>query len=192
MEVTEVRRRRSIHRTRRTASIAAVLTAGALFVPAGHAVSTGAADLPRPSRPFPTASPATAGAMVREATAEIDTTITIRTSGTNLEFTPARVSAKHGTRVTIRYVNEGTLPHNFVLVKDEDDIDTLGQAAFQAKETGYVPLEHKDRMIAWTALASPGDTVEVTFEMPPPGEYLFVCMYPGHYNMMIGTLRSLH
>ena len=127
----------------------------------------------------------------QDTSGQADTTITIHSSGADLEFLPARISAKQGTRVQIRYINEGTLPHNIVIVKNEDDIDIMGQAAFQAKETGYVPLEHKDKMIAYTELAAPGDTVEVTFVMPPAGEYLFVCMYAGHYNMMVGTLRSL-
>jgi azurin len=121
-----------------------------------------------------------------------DTTITIRSSGTNLEFLPSRISAKQGTRVTVRYVNEGTLPHNLVVVKNEDDIDTLGRAAFEAGDTDYVPLQHESLMIAHTALAAPGETVEVTFVVPPAGEYFFVCLYSGHYNMMVGTLRSLN
>jgi azurin len=121
-----------------------------------------------------------------------DTTITIRSSGTNLEFLPSRISAKHGTRVTVRYVNEGTLPHNFVVVRNENDIDTLGRAAFEARDTEYVPLQHEALMIAHSALAAPGETVEVSFVMPPPGEYFFVCLYSGHYNMMVGTLRSLN
>lgn len=123
---------------------------------------------------------------------QVDTTITIRTTGSNLEFSPSRISAKAGTRVRIRYVNDGTLPHNIVLVKDEGDIDMLGMAAFQASKTDYVPLQHEERMIAHTELAVPGATVEMTFVVPPAGEYFFVCLYPGHYNMMVGTLRSLN
>jgi azurin len=128
----------------------------------------------------------------QETSEKADTTITVHTSGADLEFQPSRISAKQGTRVQIRYVNDGTLPHNIVIAKNEDDIDIMGQAAFQAKETGYVPMDHKEKMIAYTELANPGETVEVTFVMPPAGEYLFVCMYAGHYNMMVGTLRSLN
>lgn len=120
-----------------------------------------------------------------------DTTITIRSVGTNLEFMPSRISARQGTRLRIRFLNEGTLPHNIVLVQDENDIDMLGLAAFDAQETEYVPLEHEEKMIAYSTLAAPGETVEMTFEVPPAGEYWFVCLYSGHYNMMVGTLRSL-
>ncbi|MFW6039653.1 MAG: plastocyanin/azurin family copper-binding protein [Gemmatimonadota bacterium] len=121
----------------------------------------------------------------------VDTTITIRSTGSSLEFLPAEVAAPAGARVRLRFVNDGTLPHNVVLMKDEADIDMLGQAAFEAADTEYVPLEYEDRMYAYSDLAAPGETVEMTFEVPPPGEYFYVCLYSGHYNMMYGILRSI-
>ena len=120
-----------------------------------------------------------------------DTTITIRAAGSTLEFTPARVSAKAGTRVRIRFVNDGTLPHNLVVPRTDDDIDALALAAYQAGETGYVPLELKEKLVGWTTLASPGQSVEVTFVVPAAGEYTYVCLFPGHSNSMLGTLRAL-
>lgn len=120
-----------------------------------------------------------------------DTTITIRASGSTLEFTPTRVSARAGTRVRIRFVNDGTLPHNVVLPKSEDDIDALVLAAYQAAETGYVPLGMKEKLVGWTTLASPGESVEMSFVVPPAGEYTYLCMFPGHSNSMLGTLRAL-
>jgi hypothetical protein len=54
-----------------------------------------------------------------------------------------------------------------------------------------VPLTLKDRMIAYSALASPGQTVEMVFVVPPPGEYTYVCLMSGHAGVMLGTLRSL-
>lgn len=120
-----------------------------------------------------------------------DTTITIRASGSTLEFTPTRVSAKAGTRLRIRFVNDGTLPHNLVVPKDEDDIDAIALAAYQAGETNYVPLGMKEKLVGWTTLASPGESVEVTFVVPAAGEYTYVCLFPGHSNSMLGTLRAL-
>jgi uncharacterized cupredoxin-like copper-binding protein len=63
-------------------------------------------------------------------------------------------------------------------------------AAHGASATGFVPMQHKDRMIAFTPLAAPGQTVEVTFVAPPAGEYPFACLVDGHYNVMLGMLRS--
>lgn len=121
-----------------------------------------------------------------------DTTVVVKAMGSTLEFVPPRISVKTGTRVTLRFVNEGTLPHNVVLPRTEDDIDPLALAAYESAANGYVPVEEKDRMLAYTALASPGQTVEVTFTVPAPGEYTYVCLFPGHANTMLGTLRALH
>lgn len=120
-----------------------------------------------------------------------DTTITIRATGSTLEFTPTRVSARAGTRVRIRLVNDGTLPHNLVVPKSDDDIDALSLAAYAAGETGYVPMGMKDKLVSWTTLASPGESVEATFVVPAAGEYTYVCLFPGHSNSMLGTLRAL-
>src|SRR5687767_12782770 len=118
-----------------------------------------------------------------------DTTITVR-AGSTLEFDPTTISVKQGTRVRLRLVNAGTLPHNIVFVRNEDDIDVLAQAAME--EGGdYVPLGHKAKMFAYTKLASPSQAVEVTFVTPPAGKYTYVCLMSGHAAMMLGTLRSL-
>ena len=121
----------------------------------------------------------------------VDTTITIKASGSTLEFTPPRISVKNGARVKLRFVNDGTLPHNIVLPHSVDDLDALAVKAYGAGETGYVPLGSKDKLIAYSTLASPGQTVEVTFVVPPPGEYTYACLFPGHANSMFGVLRSL-
>jgi plastocyanin len=125
------------------------------------------------------------------AQSAVDTTITIRASGSTLEFTPTRVSARAGTRLRIRFINDGTLPHNLVVPKSDDDIDTLALAAYQAGETGYVPVDLKAKLLGWTTLASPGESVETTFVVPAAGEYTYICLFPGHSNSMLGTLRSL-
>jgi plastocyanin len=126
-----------------------------------------------------------------QLTALPDTTLVLRAASSALEFQPPAISARQGTLVRLRFINAGTLPHNVVLVRDENDIDQLAIAAYQAAATGYVPVDLKAKLIAYSALASPGDTVEVSFTAPPPGVYRYVCLFPGHANSMWGTFRSL-
>jgi azurin len=121
----------------------------------------------------------------------IDTTITIRASGSTLEFDPPGISVRNGLRVRLRFVNGGTLPHNVVVPRSEDDLDALILAAYESSETGYVPMAQQTKLVGHTRLASPGETVDVVFTVPPPGEYKYVCLFPGHANSMLGTLRSL-
>jgi plastocyanin len=136
------------------------------------------------------ASALLSSARAQASSTPIDTTITIRANSSSLEFDPPTIAAKQGTRVRLRFLNAGTLPHNIIVVKNENDIDAL--AAEAAKAGGdYVPLTQKTKLIAFSTLASPGQTVDVTFVMPPPGEYTYVCLMSGHANSMIGKLRSL-
>ena len=125
------------------------------------------------------------------AKAPVDTTIDIMAMGSTLEFEAPEIAVRQGKRVRLRFMNHGTLPHNLVIVKSEKDIDALIEASSAAYKTGYVPVEMKDRMIGYTSLASPGQTVEFEFVVPPPGEYTYICLISGHYNSMLGTLRSL-
>lgn len=149
-------------------------------------VVLGGAVLPRASantHATPSAQP--------QQQARIDTTIIVRAEGPILEFVPGRLAAKNGLRVRLRFINDGLLPHNVVVPKDYDDLEELSNASMQSGSTGYIPMALKDKMLAFTKLASPGDTVDVVFVMPAAGEYTFVCLYPGHTNNMTGTLRSL-
>ncbi len=123
--------------------------------------------------------------------AAVDTTIEIMAMGSTLAFETPEIAVKQGKRVRLRFMNHGTLPHNLVIAKTDDDVDVLAAAASNAYATGYVPVEMKDRMIGYSALASPGQTVEFDFVVPPPGEYTYVCLISGHYTSMLGTLRSL-
>jgi len=122
----------------------------------------------------------------------VDTVVTIRATGSALEYETTEIELNAGTTVTLRFDNtESSMPHNVVLLQDRDHIRTVGIARLQAQQTDYVPEGEADKIIAHTALASPGTVVEITFEVPPPGEYPYICTYPGHFQTMRGTLTSV-
>lgn len=136
---------------------------------------------------------ALAGAPVQGAAqdeAPPDTVVELRSEGTALEFIPDRLSLEAGARVTLRYTNDGTLPHNLALLLDDAGLDRMAVDAYDAADSGYIPPGYEEVMVAYTPLVSPGETVELTFVVPPPGEYTYVCLFPGHANSMLGTLRS--
>ena len=122
----------------------------------------------------------------------VDTTVVIRSEGPSLEFVPTRIAVKTGLRVRVRFINDGLLPHNIVFPRDENDIDDLAAGAIEAAATGYVPMAQKAKLFGYSGLAKPTQTVEAVLTMPAPGEYRFLCLYPGHQNNMVGILRSLH
>jgi uncharacterized cupredoxin-like copper-binding protein len=124
--------------------------------------------------------------------APADTTvITVKSFETTLAFDPDRISVKQGAVVRIRYVNESTFAHNLVIVKKDSDIDVIGPHAQEAAATGYIPTQYENLLIGFSPLAQPGKTVEFTFTAPAAGNYPFVCFVDGHYNAMVGSLKTL-
>ena len=118
--------------------------------------------------------------------------IEIATTGIDLSYDVTEIEAKAGEKLTIRYVNASeTMPHNIVLVKTEEDIRPVGIAALKAHNTGYIPETEMDRIIAYSELAQPGDVIELTLTIPPPGIYPYICTYSGHFTMMQGRLISV-
>ena len=123
-----------------------------------------------------------------------DGVVTIASVGDDMAFDTRFVEAVAGEPVTIRFVNNATSPamtHNVVVLEHWEYINPVGLAALTAAEYDYIPPEHEEKIIAYTATAGPGETVEVTFTMPPPGDYPFICTYAGHYVAMQGVLVSL-
>lgn len=125
------------------------------------------------------------------AVAEGDTII-VSSQGANLSYDVTEIHAEAGSTLTIQYVNKGDLPHNVVLVRERSDINPVGIAGLQASKTDYIPQDEalQEKIIAHTALSKPGETVFVTFTVPPPGTYPYICTYAGHFTMMQGDLIS--
>ena len=80
--------------------------------------------------------------------------------------------------------------HNFLLVAP-GAADEVGLAAMQMGLTGqeqnYVP--ESDKVLFHTNLLEPSNAEIIYFVAPSePGEYPFVCTFPGHYMVMRGIL----
>lgn len=117
-------------------------------------------------------------------------TITITPVGNQMEFEQTEITANPGQTVTIIFENTATstaMQHNVVVLNTADDsaIRRVGQAGTTAEN--YVPDD--PAIITATDVAKPGETTKVTFTVPEsPGEYAYICTYPGHYVSMQGTL----
>lgn len=125
-----------------------------------------------------------------EVTGTATDTIDLRSEGPALQFLPDRITATSGTRILLRYENGGDLPHNFALFRSDEPIDRMVDAAYEAEATGYVPPSAANALLAYSPLLSPGETAEMEFVVPPPGSYTFICLFPGHAQMMVGALVS--
>ena len=74
--------------------------------------------------------------------------------------------------------------HNFVLLKKGTNVDDFARKAVVAKKTDYIP--EGNETIAFTKMIGGGETTTINFKTPEPGKYVFICSFPGHYNLMKG------
>ena len=84
----------------------------------------------------------------------------------DFQWDPGAVTVESGQEVTVILDNQGALEHNWILARDGIDVATASDAdALFGANAGYV---------------QGGETGEVTFFAPGPGDYLFVCTVAGH------------
>jgi azurin len=108
-----------------------------------------------------------------------------------MRFDVTAFDASPGQKVSVTIKNIGTTPkfsmgHNFVML---DRIINTGnvQSAFLDKASteashDYVPPGAKE-VLAHSKLLGPGESEVVTFNAPYiPGQYLYLCSFPGHYS----------
>jgi azurin len=96
------------------------------------------------------------------------------------------VPAGAEVHLVLKDAKPGTLMHNWLLVRPGTEA-AVAAAGLAAGLAGNYVTAGPD-VIAYTRLAKPGGSSEVTFPAPPPGSYPYICSFPGHYLLMKGTL----
>ena len=105
-------------------------------------------------------------------------------------------NVKAGQPVKLTFTNKAAvpLPHNVVVGKAGSK-DALMAASMKimtdpnGMAKGYVPDDCPD-IIAHTKLVQPGQSETITFVCPAPGDYPYMCMFPGHSIMMNGIIKA--
>ena len=107
-----------------------------------------------------------------------------------MRFDVTAFDAKPGQKIAVTLKNVGTTPkfsmgHNFVMfdkVVNNGNVMTFLDKYSTEAANDYVSPGAKE-VIAHTKLLGPNETDTVTFNAPyVPGEYLYVCSFPGHYS----------
>jgi azurin len=101
------------------------------------------------------------------------------------------ITVKAGQKVKLVFNNNDDMQHNLVLTQpggaNEIGAKAMG-LGLKGPEMFYVPSNPK--VFAHTKILDPGTTETIYFVAPDkPGDYQFVCTYPGHYLVMQGILR---
>jgi uncharacterized protein len=118
--------------------------------------------------------------------------IEISSVGDTMAYDKTLLEAKAGETVKLTMRNGAKSPamiHNWVLIQP-GSTDRVVMAALQAGQPkNYLP-ENSPDVIVHTKLLNPGETDSIEFKAPTtPGDYPFICTYPGHFALMKGILR---
>ena len=117
--------------------------------------------------------------------------ITVRALG-GLQYDTKSLTAKTGEPIAFTLANDDVMPHNLVIVKPAT-ATAVGTASFAmlndpaAGKKHYVP--DTPDVVAFTHVINPGTSHTTHFKMPDqPGQYRFICTFPGHWQVMQGTI----
>lgn len=108
-----------------------------------------------------------------------------------LKYDKTSITVKAGAKVKFTFHNTDDMPHN-VVITTPGSVDEVGIASLNMGLSGermhYVPQSGK--VLFYTGLLQPGKAETIYFTAPSkPGNYSFVCTYPGHYLVMRGILK---
>ena len=105
-----------------------------------------------------------------------------------LQFDKTLLTVPAGRWVNLRFSNLGDMPHNAVFT-EPGAAEAIGMRAEKEAASGmYVP--DTSAVLFATELAGPGSEVLLKFRAPAtPGDYPFLCTYPGHWRLMQGVMQ---
>ncbi len=117
--------------------------------------------------------------------------LTLKTSG-NLQFASQNLKAKAGEVLQFTLSNPDTVPHNWALLKP-GKLETVGKLSnlLVGDPDGYAKqyIPATDDVVAYVDIVDPGKSLTIFFKVPDePGQYPYVCTFPGHWTVMNGVL----
>ncbi len=108
-----------------------------------------------------------------------------------LKYDQELLTVKAGAKVRITFKNNDDMLHNLVVTMPGSS-NEVGEMALKlglnGQKLNYIPATSK--VLYHTLLLQPNQTDNIYFVAPDkPGDYEYVCTYPGHYLVMKGVLR---
>jgi uncharacterized cupredoxin-like copper-binding protein len=107
-----------------------------------------------------------------------------------LKYDIIKFEVKAGSKLRLTFNNNDDMTHNVVVVSPgaADEIGNMAiNLGLKGPEMNYVPSSAK--VLYHTGLLQPNSSESIYFLAPDkPGEYPFLCTYPGHASVMRGTL----
>ena len=113
-------------------------------------------------------------------------TLNLSTRGDQMAFDQEKLEVNSGSQITLRFKNAASpngMVHNAVVVKSSD-ATAVGLDAIASNNPATWLKPNDARVIAATKLVKGGDSSDVVFDAPSPGNYVIICTFPGHHTLM--------
>ncbi len=108
-----------------------------------------------------------------------------------LKYDVSNFEVKAGSKVRLIFNNNDDMTHNVVITAPgaADEVGSLAlKTGLKGSEMNYVPSSNK--VLFHTGLLQPETSESIYFVAPStPGEYMFVCTFPGHAAVMRGIIK---
>ncbi len=137
--------------------------------------------------------PAEEGKPIRKTLGELGVRVMVlKTLVEQMFFDKTRLVVEAGKPVQIIYENPDAMPHNLVITAPGAR-EEVGQLADkmppEADEQGRTFVPKSPKVLFATKLVEPEQRIKLDFTAPTePGEYTYVCTFPGHWVRMFGSL----
>ncbi len=121
--------------------------------------------------------------------------VVIGTIPHEMRYDRRELSVEAGQPVELTFQNNDAMPHNLVITRP-DTMERVGMAAEElsgdTSETRNAFVPDLPEVLWATDLLLPGEAETLRFTAPrEPGDYPFVCTFPGHWRVMNGTMRVM-
>jgi azurin len=118
---------------------------------------------------------------------------TIMTIKEAMKYSPAEFTVPAGATVELIFENVDAMQHNWVLgtLGSQEKIGLAADKMITAADgaaKNYIPA--MPEVLAYTPLVESDGRVKVVFKAPSvPGNYPFLCTFPGHWRIMNGIMK---
>lgn len=127
-----------------------------------------------------------------EAAGTPDVVLELGVIPNEMKYDQEALSVPAGALVEIRFRNQDFMQHNLLIIRP-GSLETVGAAADELATAAdgaarqYVP--ERPEVLFHTPLVDPDSEAVLRFRAPTePGDYPYVCTFPGHWRMMNGVL----
>jgi len=118
--------------------------------------------------------------------------IVLRAVYEQLRYDKQLIVVEAGKPVALVLDNQDAMPHNLAVVAP-GALEEIGTAAEkmgpEADSEGRLYIPSSSKILHASKLAAPGQKIQLAFDAPAePGDYPYVCTFPGHWRRMTGIM----